>query len=170
MRPFSSLFIGIALLTQTAGAAIPVHQAGSEKKDQYLDLGVFVGGRAHGPLALLNFRHSLTPRFERLVFDLGLTNTPAGVERPGFFHIAIQDKPKRIVVDLEDVTESKINPSQMAKLFVKSPFFNRVNFVSDPVHKNFTLEFPLKASAQIEVFELVTPGKPGRIVMDVRRL
>jgi hypothetical protein len=151
-------------------AAVPVHQAGTEKQDKYVSDGVLVGGRDHGLLTLFNVRHSITPKFERLVFDLGDRTKDGGVERPGFFHVSIQYALKRIIIDLENVSESAVTSEQIATLFKKSNTFSKVSMVSDSLHKNLTIELPLKKKSEVEVFELVTPGKPGRIVMDTRPL
>jgi hypothetical protein len=159
----------VLLVGAHSSGAIPVRQAANEKQERYVPLGVFVGGQDHGPLVLFNVRHSLTSKFERLVFDVGQKKS-SGIERPGFFHISIQESPKRVVVDLENVTQTNVDARQIAKLFSKSPFFSKVSIYEDGTHKNLTLELPLKVKAQMEVFELVTPGKPGRIVMDVRNL
>jgi len=162
------LFAFVMILFSTYSmAAIPVHQAHSEKQNLYIDSGVFVGGRDHGPLTLLNVRHSIKGKIERLVFDLGQKAPADGVERPGFFHISIQSQPQRIVMEFENVTEAKVTTGQIEKLFLKSPYLSKVALLQDFFHKDLTLEFPLRGPAQIEVFELVSTGKPGRIVVDV---
>lgn len=158
------------LFSFSAGAAIPVHQASGQKQNQYIDSGVFVGGHDHGPLTLLNVRHSLKGKIERLVFDLGGQTADDGVERPGFFHITIQSKPQRIVVDLENVTNSKVTAQQISRLFSKSPYLSKISIFEDPFHQDMTIELPLKVAAQMEAFELVTAGKPGRIVVDITNL
>lgn len=159
------------LCSISAAAAIPVHQASGQKQNQYIDSGVFVGGHDHGPLTLLNVRHSLKGKIERLVFDLGQQpSNMDGVERPGFFHISIQTKPQRIVIDLENVTNSKVTAQQISRLFSKSPYLSKVSLFEDSFHQNMTLELPLKIAAQMEAFELVTAGKPGRIVVDITSL
>ena len=158
------------LFSISAWAAIPVHQANGEKQNQYIDNGVFVGGRDHGPLTLLNVRHSLKGKIERLVFDLGQKGVVGGVERPGFFHISIQTKPQRIVIDLENVTNTKVTAQQISHLFSKSPYLSKISLFEDSFHQNMTIELPLKSPAQMEVFELVTAGKPGRIVLDITSL
>jgi hypothetical protein len=163
-------FAVLALFSMECLSAVPVNQAGTEKQNKYISDGVFVGGRDHGLLTLFNVRHSLTPKFERLVFDLGDKGKTDGVERPGFFHISVQYSLKRIVIDLENVAESEVNSEQVAKLFKNSTTFSKVSMVSDSLHKNLTIELPLKKKSEVEVFELVTPGKPGRIVMDTRPL
>src|SRR5580698_8509539 len=107
------VFLFLMLLPSAkARAAIPVRQAGPEKRDRYLDSGVFVGGHDQGPMNLLNIRHSLqsVQKMERLVFDVGGDGGQAhrsdegamSTGRPGFFHISIQKAPRRIVVDLEN--------------------------------------------------------------------
>jgi hypothetical protein len=165
-----TLTLAILLISALAQAAVPIRQANGEKQNRYIEAGVFVGGHDHGPLSLIDVRHSLQANMERLVFDVGQNVNDDSVERPGFFHIAIQDRPNRIVVDLENITKVKINAQQIASLFKKSPFFSKVSIYEDPFHQSLTLEFPLKVRAEMEVFELVTPGKPGRIVMDIRKL
>jgi hypothetical protein len=166
----SSLIVLVTLLTLSTitNGAIPVRQAGSEKQNHYIESGVFVGGHDHGFLSLLNVRHNLKNEMERLVFDVGQKTTTDAMERPGFFHIALQKQPNRIVLDLENVIYSKVTAEQILGLLKKSPYVTHVNLYQDSIHKNLTLEILLKKAVQMEVFELVTPGKPGRIVMDIK--
>ena len=38
----------------------------------------------------------------------------------------------------------------------------------DEINRNLTIEMTLRKKAQVEVFELVSAGKAGRIVIDVK--
>src|ERR1700691_5968970 len=107
-KRFSSLILFLVFSTQVQGA-IPVRQAGSEKQNHYIESGVFVGGHDHGFLSLLDVRHNLKNDLERLVFDVGQKASSDAMERPGFFHIALQRQPTRIVIDLENVIYAKVS-------------------------------------------------------------
>ena len=151
-------------------AAIPVQHATTEKKNRYMELGVFVGGHSQPKLILLNVRHSLTGNGqERIVLDMGEGLEERPVDRPGFFHISIQKNPRRVVIDLENTEKAKVTAQQVTRLLKKSPYFSKADFYSDHRSKNLTIELSLKNRAQIEVFELVSIGKSGRIVIDAKR-
>ena len=174
---FLILFFGIFSL-----AAIPVRQAGSEKLSRYLDAGVFIGGHEQGPINLLNVRYNISAwlsagsgaghnagdKVERLVFDVGGDKPEQSSGRPGFFHITVQKSPRRVVVDLEDIAQTRVTAEQLTKLIEKSPHLSKVKFYYDSRFKNLTIEMPLKVAAKIEVFELASVGKPGRIVLDLK--
>jgi hypothetical protein len=161
--------VAVFLLAATGIGAIPVQHATSEKKNRYMELGVFVGGHSQPKLILLNVRHNLEANGqERLVLDMG-GDDDAPVDRPGFFHVSIQKTPRRVVIDLENTEKFRVTAQQVTRLLSKSPFFTRAEFYADHQSKNLTIELPLKTRAQIEVFELVSIGKPGRIVIDVKR-
>jgi hypothetical protein len=118
---------------------------------------------------LLNIRHNIqSSGLERFVFDVGSDKPENSAGRPGFFHITIQKSPRRVVVDLEDIDQTKFGAEQFSHLIEKSPHFSKVSFYYDAKFKNLTIEMPLKEPAKIEVFELVTVGKPGRIVLDAQ--
>ena len=160
-----TVFFSIAAI-----AAVPVRQAAGEKKNVYLESGVFVGGRDRGPLTLENVRHSVqtSTGLERVVFDVASAASDS-VGRPGFFHIAIQKKPRRVVIDLQDVNGAKLNAPQVTRVLQSSPYFSKAVYYFDRAHQALTIELPLKTDAEIEVFELASSDKPGRIVMDIRK-
>jgi hypothetical protein len=164
-----TLLTSFSVISMSAVASVPVRQAAGEKKDIYLDSGVFVGGRDRGPLQLENVRHSVqkSSGLERVVFDVG-TAAAHDAGRPGFFHIAIQKKPRRVVIDLQDISGARISAAQVSKVLQTSPYFSKAFYYGDRANHSLTIELPMKTNAEIEVFELVSTDKPGRIVMDVR--
>jgi hypothetical protein len=163
-------FVAALISGAMAIAAIPVQHATTEKKNRYMELGVFVGGHSQQRLTLLNFRHSLSEGSqERLVLDMGDGAEGRPVDRAGFFHVSIQKSPRRVVIDLENTEKSNVTAQQVTRALRKSPYFAKAEFFFDHRSKNLTIELPLKSRAQIEVFELVSIGKPGRIVIDAKR-
>ncbi len=165
----SLLAVGV-FVTISVLAEVPVQQVGSDKKSRFLETGVFVGGYSQSELALLDIRHSMSKpaKIERIVLDIGDIKTGKPVDRPGFFHVAIQKNPKRIVVDLENVEEAKITSQAFTQLLKKSPYFSKVNYFFDTRSKNLTIEISVKAPVEVEVFELVNEKMPGRIVVDAK--
>lgn len=162
-------FILIALCGGLFFGAIPVQQASSEKKNIYLENGVFIGGFDQGTLSLLNVRHSFQKqsKLERIVFDLAKDDgKPA--ERPGFFHVSVQRNLNRVVIDLENIGRTKVTAAQVTRLFQKAHYFSAARFYYDSRTRNLTVEMSTKNKPKVEVFELVTSGKPGRIVLDAK--
>ncbi|MDZ4678004.1 MAG: hypothetical protein SGI74_10925 [Oligoflexia bacterium] len=162
-------FIFVCFLSN-ADAAIPVQQVTAEKREKYMDNGVFVGGHDQGDVALLNIRQSFdkVTGLERLVLDIAHKDGGKLALRPGFFHVAVQGNQRRVVIDLENVIPSKINNPILKQLLSKSKFFSTGTMYYDESNKNLTIEMLLKSKAQVEVFELVSTDKPGRIVVDVK--
>jgi hypothetical protein len=162
--------LAICFLGCFALAAIPVQQVTSEKRNTYLDSGVFVGGHDQGPVSLLNFRQSVDKNsgVERVVLDIAEFDGVKPALRPGFFHVAIQKNQKRVVIDLENTVPSKINGQLIGRYLQRSKYFSSGTMYYDEINKNLTIEMSLKKKAQIEVFELVSAGRAGRIVIDVK--
>lgn len=150
-------------------AAIPVQQATTEKKEKYLENGVFVGGYHQPALTLLGIRHSyrVDLGLERFVVDV-VNEGDSPAKRPGFFHISIQNEKKRVLIDLQNIRELKMSETQFSKLLQKSKFFSKAAFYFDKRTHDLTIEMFLKDRTSIEVFELTSPGKPGRIVLDAK--
>ena len=171
-----SIFTASFVPSIFAKASIPVEQAATEKKDHYLKEGVFVGGFDQGAMILANVRHSYTPEnhMERLVLDLAPENSPGHLQRPGFFHVAIQGKGRavgdRLVIDLANCKEAKVTAQQVSKVLSQSHFFASAIFTFDEESSNLTIEVPIKTPAEFEIFELASDKKPGRIVIDVKNL
>ena len=81
-----------------AFASIPIQQSAFEKKNRYIDKGVFIGGYDRGIQELLGVRESFDKNslIERLVLDIAPKAKILGTERPGFFHVSIQKNQKSI--------------------------------------------------------------------------
>jgi len=183
--------LGLAIIFgsfQTVHAAIPVQQAATEKKNRYVESGVFVGGFEHGPQVLLSMRRSYDKdtKIERIVLDLGPeqgspTQNPGEKSegfkagRPGFFHVSYQKNPRRVLVDLHNVTTTKVDESKAKQILGKSHFFRLPRIIADSYTNDLTIELPLREEIKsrsklpkVEVFELSSVGQPGRIVIDTK--
>lgn len=159
----------ISLFAAQTFAAIPIQQSAFEKKNKYTERGVFIGGYDRGLQFLLGMRKNFDKesKVERVVLEMA----PQGrlkTERPGFFHISVQKNPQRIIVDLQNVSSSKVDEDKLKKLFKTSEYLGELKIYDDHFTKNLTLEIPLKSQAKVEVFELAGVGQPGRLVIDVK--
>ena len=163
------LFFGVTVFSfNSVFAAVPVTKATTEKTGQYVAAGVIVGGQHQADLSLLSVRKSFDKKnsTERIVLDIVASDGKTPVLRPGFFHLAIQQQPARIVIDLENTTRSIVSASDLAKVFSNSHFFQRPALITSSNDKTVTLELALKVPVKLDVFELSATDKPARIVVD----
>lgn len=166
-----SLLFGLVLgATCSLWASIPYKQAGTGKRDIYLDNGVFTGGALKEPASLLNIRRILAKNsvIDRWIIDLGDIEGKPLAHRPSYFHIAIDRDMKRIVVDLDGVATSKIDEEQIGKILSSSPYVKSVGLRVDGSEKVTHLTVLLKRSVEVEAFELPSKELGGRIALDVR--
>ncbi len=170
---FGSILM-LLLNTSLSFASIPVQQSGFEKSNRYIDQGVFIGGFEHGVQSLVSVRRSFDQdtKVEKTVIEISSGGKKNSPERPGFYHISLQKKPRRLLIDMHNVVGSKMSEELLRKNFSLSRYFSDVKIFEDPMTKSMTLEIPLrettKASMKIEVFELSSVGQPGRIVIDAK--
>jgi len=159
----------LVFLFASAGiAAVPIHRAGTEKTENYVSDGVIVGGQHQDGLALRTVRESFTKQssVERVVLDVSSSGGKTNPTRPGFFHLAIQTTPLRIVIDLEDTNTSMISAQDLTRVFKHSHYFQKPVLITSQEDKTVTLELTLKQPLKFEVFELGSSDKPARIVID----
>lgn len=169
MKLWIAVLMVLGLGMEAYGAS-PFKHSLTVKKGEYLEDGVFIGGKAGTGTSLLNVRRSFSSKAktERIIVDLGdKEGKPLG-RSMSYFQVSMDSKDKRIVVDLSQLMLSKVSEAQLRRTFAKSPFVSKVDLTLDPEDKAATLVLGLKRPMKLEVFQLLKARKPGRIVMDLR--
>jgi hypothetical protein len=157
-------------------ASLPIHRAGADKKSNYITSGVFVGGRDQGKASMVALRHGISSELgiERLVIDTAALEKTGSARplnvpgRPGFFHVSVQENPRRLLIELEGVVKTQVSPRKLLTETKKSEFLGAPVLFVDSINQSTTIEIPMTKKAQVEVFELANPEKPGRIVIDIK--
>jgi hypothetical protein len=159
------------LLAEPAFSASLYKRALDTKKDQYLTSGVVIGGQAGAGFTLLNVRreHSNKLAMERIIFDLGNREGQPLLKRLGYFHVSVEKRPSRIVVDLSQVSRSRVSELELARLFAKSPFVAKVEMSMEPEDSSAKIVLNTKGPIAAEVFEMPSDKKASRIVIDLKK-
>lgn len=161
--------ISVSAVSVSAWGFTPYKRSLTVKKNAYLTDGVFTGGAAGQGASLLSVRHaySAKARLERVIVDMGDKQAqPAGKDM-GYFQASMDAKNNRVVLDISQLRFSKVSEQQVQNLFRKSPYVASVNFTLDPEDKAATMVLNLKRPMKLEVFQLLKPKAPARIVMDL---
>ena len=164
------LTVCVLHLSFSVSAAIPYKKAANGKMNSYIADGVFTGGGKQGLATLINVRRILAKnsKIDRWIFDLGDdTGKPLPI-RPAYYHVAVEGKEKRIVINLEDVTASRLDEDQIKTILKSSPYVADVSLRVDGAEKLTHLHILLKTNVEAEVFELPAKDYGGRIAVDVR--
>jgi hypothetical protein len=167
-----SLVLSAVLSSSVSMAATPFKVSLDAKKNSYMREGVFTGGRAGSGTSLLAVRRSFSAKLklERVILDMGDKEArPAGRDL-GFFQASMDSANNRIVLDLSQLRLSKVSEVQVQRLFKKDPFVSSVSLTLDPEDKAGTLVLNLRRPMKLEVFQLLKPKSPARIVMDLTPL
>lgn len=152
-----------------SGAASPYKRTLTEKKNLYLKDGVFIGGKANEGTSLLGVRRAFSDKskLERVIIDMGDHQAKPAKRELGYFQVSMDSKNNRVVLDMAQLKFSKVNEQALKNLFRKSPYVSSASLTLDPEDKAATMVLQLKRPMRLEVFQLVDPKKPGRVVMDL---
>jgi hypothetical protein len=166
-------FLLLALVAgPTAFSASIYKKALSTKKDQYLTSGVVIGGQAGAGFTLLNVRRESSNKLamERIIFDIGDRDGQPLLNRLGYYHISVEKNPSRIIVDLSQVAKSKVSEMDLARLFSKSPFVQKVEMSMEPEDNSAKIVLLTKEPVAAEIFEMQSAKKASRIVIDLKKV
>ena len=158
------------LLVVVEAHAIPHRKSLGHKTNQFLREGVFIGGRSGMGATLLDVRRSYDSkaRSERIVLDWGDQNAKPMVGSIGFFHVSVDAKNKRVVVDLSQVVQSSLQEAEILKRLKASPLIKSSRLLFDPYNVSTQLILEFKSPIAVETFYLVNNKDPSRLVLDVR--
>lgn len=158
-------FFGICM------AATPFKQALDVKTNKYIDKGTVVGGQSGQAFSLIRVRSQLSPKkdLERIVLNMGDESGRLLKGRMSYYQVNLEQNPPRLVIDLSQVTASKVSDVELRKVFMKSPFVRSVQMLPDPEGASTTLVLNLKKTVKAEVFNLKGKGSPGRLVIDLKQ-
>jgi hypothetical protein len=170
MRQLCIVGLMLAGWSWGVGAAIPYKQAGPNKKNVYIDHGVFTGGALKETASFLGIRRFLAKEtgIDRWILDLGDIHGEPLKDRPAYFHIAVDRDQKRIVIDLQNVARSKLDREQLASIMARSPYVRDVQLRVDGAKRVTHLTINMKQAVEVEAFELPVRERGGRIALDVR--
>ena len=108
---------------------------------------------------------------ERIVIEFASDEKTKGpFEDVGYFQVTIEKDPARVVVDLQGITRTAMQEGKVACLFKSSKMVSGISLTSDPTEHSANLVFALKEPSSVEIFKLLNPGQPGRLVLDIKKM
>jgi hypothetical protein len=164
------LTISIVGSTSLAFAAIERVNTEVDKKNKYIEQGIYSGGDAGVSHTLLTIRrhYSAKDKMERVVLDLGDEKGQPLKGRVSYHQVSIEPKQSRIVIDLAQIKSSGVSPEALENIFKKSPFIAKTSMTFDPTDGGVSIVLNTKRTAQIEVFQLPSLEKASRLVLDLK--
>lgn len=155
-------------------AAIPPLKSVLNKQNKYIESGSIIGGVAQKDLVLTGVRRTFSKaqNLERIVFEI--TSSKNEADRAGYYNIAIDQKLKRVVIDIDGVAASIMPLETIMSNLKRSPLIDEATLTMDPQDRsaNITLALKkIKSNYKIEAFEMAplkTPGRQSaRFVLDI---
>lgn len=167
-----NILLGLALLGfgNPAVGASKYKKSLDKKIGSYISQGTFIGGRVGKGFTLLNVRRSLSKkhRMERVILDIGNFKGKPAIGEINYYHVAIERKPARVTIDLNQVARSGVDQEKMVGIFKRSAFVKSSEITFDPEDQTTTLVLNLKRPTMVEVFKVSSPNTPSRIVLDMK--
>jgi hypothetical protein len=141
------------------------------KANHYITQGVVLGGEAGPGFTLLNIRRQNSPKLglERVILDIGSRDGKPLLKKLGYFHVSVEQNPARVVIDLMQTSQSRVNEAALARMFSKSPFVKTVQMVMEPEDGSAKIVLNTRMPVAAEVFRLTSEKKPSRIVVDLKK-
>ena len=170
---FLSLVLVLVFGALSAQAATDIHRAAKVKINQFIKQGAIIGGQTGAGFSLLGVRRHYAggSKVERVIFDLGDKKGEPLKSQMSFYHVSVEPKLKRVVVDFAQVFKTGLTEKELNLKFKNSPVVGKVFLTFDPVDQNTTIMFMLKSAAAVEAFELGKESKdPLRLVLDLKKI
>ncbi|HVK62217.1 MAG TPA: hypothetical protein VM432_11730, partial [Bdellovibrionales bacterium] len=86
--------------------------------------------------------------------------------QPGFFHAVIDRESKRVVIDLSQVSKTRIDAAALRKVFARSKFVSSTDMTMDPHDGSTNITLELKSP--VVLLATTDPRKNGQVVLELR--
>lgn len=156
------LLIALGLITNVFAQNLlqeRIRKITPKKLSKFFDRGIFHNGDIKIKTTLKGIRHSFNAQkgIERIVLDF------KGARIPRIYgYISKEDR--KVNIDLFDTKLSKKIGS-----FGKSKLVKGINFFTLS-EKRLSVEMHLTRAMPVDIFYLEQPGKPGRLIFDIKKL
>lgn len=153
-------------------AAVHPVKALDKKTGAYIERGTVIGGESGTGFSLRGLRNHFAQQtgIERLILELGDAQGEPLFGKVSYYTVNLEVAPPRIVIDLAQVTRSGVDDEKLKKIFAKSPYVKKAKVMYDPEDLTTTLVLELKKPLAVEVFNMVSESKTGRIALDLREI
>lgn len=169
-KGLSSFFWGVFALSSSVATAMPKPmQVVPEKIAIAPRAGVFAGGQSNDEFSILAIRRESSDEgVERLVIEYGDRFGRPLQGEPGFFHVAVDRKATRVVIDLAQVNRTVIDQKELAQLLASSKFVADSDMTMDPHDASTNITLNMKTPV---VLSVASSGRgQGRLILEIRDL
>lgn len=138
-------------------------------KGQFLEGRLYKGGQAGFLQSLLQVekKNLKQASAERIRFIFGNEKGQKSRQPLGYFHVQHDKKNNRIVLDIAQLSVSRVSEEQIRRVLSGSPLISAVTFTSDPEDGSSTLVLNLRKPALLRVAKQKTKFGPA-LALDLR--
>ena len=126
------------------------------------------GGLAGSGFSLRGAKLSQLGQAERLQLEIGTIRGEALKGYPGYFHVEMQKRPNRLVIDLSQTPKTFIDPARLEASLRASRFIAKSNLLVDPMDHSMSLILDLKKEATAKVYQVKGQKGTSQIVVDIQ--
>lgn len=129
------LLVTFILLQSVSSLAAPIVVSGGIAKAKNIE-----------PLSLLQVQKSGTSeanKSERITMKFGDKNG-APLSEPGFFHLAVDEDGRRVILDLAQVQQTSVDKADLRAMVKRSELIRDAEITMDPVDKSTNITFYMK--------------------------
>ncbi len=160
----------VAFLLVVLSSPIPARAAKAKtiKLDDYTSSGVITGGTSGTGFSLLRAtRLKRAGGVEALAIAFGDAQGEALAGDPGYFHIQVDDKNRRISIDLAQMQVTAIEPDQLRRMFGASRLVASTEMTMDPIDVATNISLKLRAPAEARA-RIESRGGARILVLEMR--
>lgn len=151
-------------------AALPPTTKNSPKPTKILSgQGMVTGGQAGTGFSLKAVEWSKLAGKERLILDVADLNGAPIRGFPGYYHVELQQKPRRrLVIDFAQTPNTFLDEKDILKKVKGSAAISGASFVLDPTDQTLSLILDLKKDVKAQVFQVAGKKNTSRVVVDLQ--
>ncbi|MDZ4662135.1 MAG: hypothetical protein SGJ18_11015 [Pseudomonadota bacterium] len=150
-----------------SSAAVKALKFEPNKLDRFFDQGIAVGveaGRAFSITGINKKSENQNGLSESISINVGDGLGRKLTGSVGFFQVAVEKDPARLVIDLTQMQRTKVDERQLAAVFRDSGFIKSTEMTMDPEDFSTNLTFFLKKPVRVKVS---SPEKQGQILIKI---
>ena len=127
------------------------------------------GGMAGTGFTLLDLRRTgdAKKKIERVVLDVGDMKGGLNKGLPGYFHVELQEHPDRLIIDMAQTPQSRVDEKKLAKIFANSIAVKKTSITEDPSDGTLNIALDLKKKTKVRVLQVPGQKQTSKIVVDM---
>lgn len=161
------LAVGALLVAGAAAAALPKAPLQPKPAKILAQQGSVIGGVTGSGYTLKDLRLVKMGGKERLIVDFADMQGRAVKGLPGYYHVEMKDKPKRLVVDFAQTAGVFFDEKKLRERLKPSGLVTSSRLLVDPYDQSISIVLELKDKTRAQVFQVPGRKETGRVVVDL---